>query len=85
MSVINYIWSDTYTSFIYVIPPQNRNSDITIYITVAGGPSNNVFKTIFSYSTIEDTVNNNTITYTQLSCTGDNINMRYTIGLPNTT
>jgi hypothetical protein len=85
LSVINYIWSNTYLSNWYVIPPQNRSSIIRVYITSTGGVINNIFTSEFNYDTIENITDNQTIIYTQLDCTGSNINMRYTMTISNGT
>jgi hypothetical protein len=84
LSVMNYIWSNTYLSGIFIIPPPNRTSIIRVYITINGGQFNNVHRTEFNYNTIENPINQ-TITWTQMTCFGNSADMKYTMVIPNGT
>lgn len=84
MSVVYHIYAGTTAGYWYVIPPANRSDIIRVYMTISGA-TNNVFAANFTYYEIENMGNNGTINYVQLSCTGLNTNMRYTMVLPNAT
>lgn len=83
LSVINYIWENSYLSNWFVVPPYDRSSIIKVYLTVGGTLTNNIFTASFTYKTIENITSNQTITYTQLLCSGNNTNARHTINMDN--